>query len=178
MIDENLQLVKMWLAADATAVLDNALIVMEYLFKSGEAAFFLNHALNKPSFYELKYSLEQHRHPNQEDGEAQRLVGPVQPERNTFTLSMLDIDDHKRQLTFGNVDLEEKTPRKYLVEGQLQLLKILDQIFSMYKQLELAGHPNFQLRQETLQINLRLGLYTFIWSLFGSTSVFLFLQGL
>lgn len=154
-VNENMQLVTMWLTADETAVLDNALITMENLYRTGKVSIHLQYLLDKPSYYEITYALRRTSSSMRNDeGEADNddyrdNEGP------RYTLGMPDIDDHKRQLTFCNVNVQEnlatKTP---LVNGQLTLLDVVNDIFRVYKELESVGHPDFQLKEDTLDIHL------------------------
>ncbi|CAF5041192.1 unnamed protein product, partial [Rotaria magnacalcarata] len=45
-----------------------------------------------------------------------------------YTLTKTDIDDHKRQLTFCQVDLQEDMiDKKILLDEQLKLFKLIDE---------------------------------------------------
>ncbi|CAF4535916.1 unnamed protein product, partial [Rotaria sp. Silwood2] len=56
------------------------------------------------------------------------------------TLSKTDIDDHKRQLTFCNVDLQQDMfAKKILLNEQLKLLHVIDKIYSIFIKFEMAG---------------------------------------
>lgn len=156
-IKENIQLVEMWLSTDTTAVLDNALITMEYLFRSGKVSFFQNRLLSKTSYYEVKYSIDRISNTPQSSATSRQPNADEESDKIMFTLDISDVDDHKRQLTFCNVDVDEKSSQKVLVSGQLAILDIAGKIFSMYCELEALGHPDYQLRKETLDIQLNLG---------------------
>jgi hypothetical protein len=142
----------MWLSAEQTTGLDNALITMEHLYKTGTVDIYLRHLMNEQSYFEIGYSIDRIQ--------AQTLneTGNEEPRREAekikFTLSMADIDDHKRQLTFCNVDAEQNV--FYKKDGQLKLLKTVEKIYSILLKLELAGHPDYQLRESHYDINLQL----------------------
>lgn len=155
-IKEHIQLVEMWLSTDTTAVLDNALITMEYLFRSGKVSFFQNRLLNKTSYYEVKYSIDRISNSSQSSATSRQPNADEGSDKIIFTLDISDVDDHKRQLTFCNVDVDEKSSQKVLVSGQLAILDIAGKIFSMYSELEALGHPDYQLREEKLDIQLNL----------------------
>ena len=70
-----------------------------------------------------------------------------------FNLPMADIDDHKRQLTFCNIDLQDNMAHtKVLLDEQLNLLKVIERIYSLLIKLEVSGHPNYQLKEEKFEI--------------------------
>ena len=161
MVNDNIQLVTMWLSADETTVLDNALITMEHLYKSGKVSIFLRYLSTEPSYYEIAYSIGriQNTIRNDEDGEQDN--NPIESEKIVFTLSMPEIDDHKRQLTFCNVDVQQNLfLKKPLVNGQLKLLERVNEIFAMNHKLELAGHPDYQLKEESYEIHLQQSKYS------------------
>jgi hypothetical protein len=71
---------------------------------------------------------------------------------------MVDIDDHKRQSTFGNVDLQQNmNEKKILLNEQLELLQIVDRIYSVFIKLEMNGHTEYQLRDQNYEIRERTG---------------------
>ncbi|CAF4698292.1 unnamed protein product, partial [Rotaria sp. Silwood2] len=73
-----------------------------------------------------------------------------------FLLSMSDIDDHKRQLTFCYANVQQNlTSNKALINGQLKLLEIIENIYHMLTKLELDGHPDYQLRDKHYEIDLQ-----------------------
>lgn len=142
-INDNLQIVNMWLSAEDTTVLDNALIVMENLYRNGVVDIRLRHLINESSYFEIGYSFNRNQ---DQSNEAEQL---------RFTLSMSDIDDHKRQLAFCNVDVQQnRLYSKTLIECQLKLLQKIEKIYSTLKKLEMSGHPDFQLREEHYDIYL------------------------
>ena len=146
----------MWLSAEETTVLDNALIIMEHLYRTGTVKIHLRRLINEQSYFEIGYSIDRLQNDN-----ANR--NPVEEERNQtrtlkFTLTMSEIDDHKRQLTFCNVDLPENMfYKKVLLNEQLQLLKIVENIYAILLKLEMAGHPQYQLKEEVHDIHDRTG---------------------
>jgi len=118
-------------------MLDNALIVMEHLYKTGRIKYYLRRLINEESYFEIEYSIDR--------SSIKRI------------LSMSDTDDHKRQLTFCNVDLQSNMiDKKILLNEQLNLFEILTKIYSILKQLETSGHPNFQLKEEEFDIYIQL----------------------
>ncbi|CAF3815136.1 unnamed protein product, partial [Rotaria magnacalcarata] len=151
-VNDNIQLVTIWLSADETAVLDNALITMDHLFKTGTVSFHLRRLTRQQSCYEMGYSIDRFQG---EMNMATRENIQAPARKISFTLSMSDIDDHKRQLTFCNVDVKENAQhRKYLIEGQLELLKVIGKIYHIFIKLELVGHPDYQLRDQSYDIGL------------------------
>ena len=142
----------MWLSAEDTTVLDNALITMEHLYKTGAVDIHLRHLLNESSYFEIGYSIDRNQGQTTEDNR-QEL------ERIKFTLSMADIDDHKRQLQFCNVDVQQnRFYSKALIESQLKLLQKIEKIYLILKKLEMSGHPDYQLRDEHYEIHLQSGM--------------------
>jgi hypothetical protein len=152
-----MQIVTMWLSAEETTVLDNALITMEHLYKNGTIDIYLRHLSNKSSYYEIGYSIdrsqsETKRANKDENNEKEQ----VETKKIQFLLSMSDIDDHKRQLTFCNVDVQQNLIyKKTLIDGQLKLLQTIENIYHIFIKLELAGHPDYQLRDEHYEIHLQ-----------------------
>ncbi|CAF4246658.1 unnamed protein product, partial [Rotaria magnacalcarata] len=114
-----------------TTVLDNALLTMEHLYKTGKVQIRLRHLMNEQSYFEIIYSIgkleteQVRRADSQDDGYEQyndEEHNQQKSETPEFTLTMSDIDDHKRQLTFCNVDLQENMIyRKILLQEQLKL---------------------------------------------------------
>ncbi|CAF4523413.1 unnamed protein product [Rotaria socialis] len=151
-VNDNIQLVTIWLSADETAVLDNALITMDHLFKTGTVSFHLRRLMRQQSCYEMGYSIDRFQGA-MNVATRENIQAPAR--KIPFTLSMSDIDDHKRQLTFCNVDVKENAQhRKYLIEGQLELLKVIGKIYHIFIKLELVGHPDYQLRDQSYDIGL------------------------
>ncbi|UJR29383.1 hypothetical protein I4U23_010595 [Adineta vaga] len=152
-VNENAQIIKMWLSAEETTVLDNALITMEHLYRTGTVKIYLRRLLNEQSFFEIGYSIK--KLPNETDDDDDEYN---RSEVLKFTLTKSDIDDHKRQLTFCNVDLQENMfYKKILLNEQLKLLKIVENIFHILCKLETAGHPEYQVREEDYEISDRSG---------------------
>ncbi|CAF5137247.1 unnamed protein product, partial [Rotaria magnacalcarata] len=56
-VNENVQIVYMWLSAEETTVLDNALLTMEHLYKTGKVQIRLRHLMNEQSYFEIIYSI-------------------------------------------------------------------------------------------------------------------------
>ena len=140
----------MWLSAEDTNVLDNALITMEHLYKHGKIYIYLRHLMNKSSYYEIEYSIDRIQNSARQT--------EAEQEKIQFILSMSETDDHKRQLTFCNVDVEQNLIyKKALIDGQLKLLQIVEGIFEILIKLEFVGHPDYQLREEKYDIDLQQG---------------------
>ena len=148
----------MWLSTDTTAVLDNALITMDHLYKTGSVCFFQNRILNKPSYYEVHYSIDRIPNSSENSRSSARPDAYQKEDKLMFRLGIADVDDHKRQLTFCNVGVEEDKKRKVLVDGQLEVLNVVGEIFSVFNELEAVGHPHHQLKDRTLDIDLKIGL--------------------
>ncbi|CAF4423861.1 unnamed protein product, partial [Adineta steineri] len=122
--------------------------------------------MNAQSYFEIEYSIDKVSAPiketNDSDSDEQfeyEADDEVQQrEKIKFTLSMADIDDHKRQLTFCNVDVQQNMIyKKVLLNEQLLLLKLIEKIYLILVKLETAGHPNFQLRKDNYEIHDRFG---------------------
>jgi hypothetical protein len=169
-VNGNAQIVRMWLSAEETTVFDNALVTMEHLYKTGTINIRLRHLLHEESSLEINYLIDKIQ-PKKIDGENSNEGAnnkgeekhqlddssdeeeELRSDKIKLTLSMLDIDDHKRQLTFCNVDLPENMSHmKILLDEQLKLLKLIGNIYSTFKKLEMAGHPNYQLKQKHYRI--------------------------
>jgi hypothetical protein len=149
-----MQIINMWLSAKETTALDNALITMEHLYNSGIVDIHLRHLMNEQSNFKIEYSIDriQEQTLNNTGNEENRR----EPEKIKFTLSMTDIDDHKRQLTFCNVDVQQNMfYKKVFINGQLKLLQTIEKIYSILLKLELSGHPDYQLREEPYDIHLQ-----------------------
>ncbi|CAF1142456.1 unnamed protein product, partial [Adineta ricciae] len=151
-VNDNLQLITMWLSTKETSVLDNALIMMVHLYKNATVHITLQELVRKPSFYEIHYSIDQtYRGEVQQDQPIEQQVKKID-----LILSMSDIENHKRQLTFCNVDTQQNLIyKKALINGQLKLLKAMDHIYQILLKLELAGHPDYQLHQKEYEIDLQ-----------------------
>ena len=156
----------MWLSAEETTMLDNALITMEHIYKTGFVNIHLRRLMNAQSYFEIEYSIDkasaQIKRTDDSDSDEQLEYEEddevQQPEKLKFTLSMADIDDHKRQLTFCNVDVQQNMIyKKVLLNEQLLLLKLIEKIYLILVKLETAGHPKFQLRKDNYEIYDRFG---------------------
>ena len=145
-VNDNIQIVTMWLSAEAITMLDNALINMERIYKTGKVNIRLRRLMNEKSYFEIEYSIDKiSMQANEEDNTDNDEI--QQAEKPKVKLSMADVDDHKRQLTFCNVDLQpQMIYKKTLLNEQLKLLQLIDRIYSMLLKLEMAGHPNYQLK--------------------------------
>jgi len=139
-----------------TTMLDNALIMMEHLYKTGVVHIRLRRLINEQSQYEIEYSIDKISDPTN-----------VQQESIKYSLSMTDIDDHRRQLTFCTSDLLTDMPYKtLLLTEQLKLLQIIERIFSTLIKLEISGHPEYQCFEEHYQIHdIHGNAYKFIYFL-------------
>ncbi|CAM4768543.1 unnamed protein product [Rotaria magnacalcarata] len=160
-INENIQTVNMWLSTEETSTLDNALVTMEHIYKTGIITIRLGRLINKPSYFQIEYSIVKMRASidiDNLDAEVEQEDRPQDLKRTKFVLSMADINDHKRQLTFCNVDLPSNmSHKKVLLSEQLRLLEIVEKIYSMFVKLEIAGHPDCQLRDKQYEIYDRTG---------------------
>jgi len=158
----------MWLSAEEITMLDNALITMEHIYKTGIVNIRLKRLMNEQSYFEIEYSIDkmsiQLNSENDADSDEQLEDDEMQQqqqqrEKFQFILSMADVDDHKRQLTFCNVDLQQKMIyKKTLLNEQLKLLRTIEKIYSIVVKLEMAGHPNYQLKEENYEIYDRFGI--------------------
>jgi hypothetical protein len=168
-VNDNVQIVNLWLSREEGTAIDNALITMEHLYRTGTVKIRLRRLMNEQSYFEIGYAInkvqtdasqgthaeddEYVQHNQEEEQQQQR-----KSELLKFTLSMSDIDDHKRQLTFCNVDLQENMLyKKILLNEQLKLLKIVENIYAIHAKLEMAGHPDYQLKDEDYEIHDRTG---------------------
>jgi len=151
----------MWLSPEVATVLDNALITMEYLYKTGVVNVHLTGLKNEQSYFDIEYYIDKFqpqllRRPNVENNEENEAAvneTPRETEKIKIILSMADVDDHKRQLTFCNVDLQPNMfYTKMLLNEQLKLLQIIEKIYLILEQLEMSGHPNYQIKQEKYDI--------------------------
>ncbi|CAF4765113.1 unnamed protein product [Rotaria sp. Silwood1] len=147
----------MWLSAEETSALDNALVTMEHLYKTGIVTIRLGRLMNEPSYFQIEYSIVKMKtsiNTENFDEEVEQEDRPHDAKSAKFILSMTDINDHKRQLTFCNVDLPSNmSHKKVLLSEQLRLLEIVEKIYSMFVKLEIAGHPDYQLRDEQYNIH-------------------------
>ncbi|CAF0904066.1 unnamed protein product [Adineta ricciae] len=154
LVSDNIQIVTMWLSAEGTTMLDNALITMEYLYKTGVVHIDLRRLLNEQSELKIEYAVEKmvsnetdDDDDDKEEGEDENM--PTEQEVQRVMLSSDDIDDHKRQLTFCQVDLPENMIlKKILLSEQLKLFQTIEKIHSILIKLEINGHPEFQLQQK------------------------------
>ncbi|CAF1245410.1 unnamed protein product, partial [Rotaria sordida] len=157
-VNDNIQIIHMWLSAEETTIFDNALITMEHLYKTGTVQIHLRNLINKQSYFEIVYSIAKVSIQINESDSDEDNREIQQQDTMTFTLSMADIDDHKRQLTFCNVDLkQDMNEKKILLEEQLKLLNIIEKIYFILIKLEKSGHPNFQLKEYNYEIYDRTG---------------------
>ncbi|CAF3699069.1 unnamed protein product [Rotaria sordida] len=163
-VNDNIKLVKLWLSTDETTVLDNALITMEHLYKTGIVKIHLGRLMNEQSYFEIEYSIDRiqtqtKRLNNQKNGEN---INEDEDERELekikFVLSMTDVADHKRQLTFCNTDLQQNMfHTKLLLNEQLELLEIVEKIYLNFVKLEMVGHPRYQLKEQIYEIHDKTG---------------------
>lgn len=153
----------MWLSAEETNVLDNALITMEHIYRTGVVHIQLRRLINEESKFEIEYSINKTQTLIKEDPENpieddDGFLQPTESEKIKFVLTTSEVDDHKLQLTFCNVDLSEAMrSKKILLNEQLKLLNTVQNIYSTMIQLEMAGHPDYQLKEETFQLSDRAG---------------------
>ena len=158
-------MIRLWLSAEETNVFDNALVVMEHLYKTGIIHIHLRHLLHEESFLRINYFIDKSQGRKFSEKENENIADTVNDGSNEeykeestidkmkITLSMFDIDDHKRQLTFCNVDLPENMSHiKILLNEQLELLKLITNIYSTLIKLEMSGHPNYQLKNKQYKI--------------------------
>lgn len=135
----------MWISSDESSSADNALLTMEHLFKTGKVHIHLRHLMNEPSYFKVHYSID-------------REQGKDIPS----TLSMNELDDHKRQLIFGNADVDENIVyRRALIDGQLKVFEAVDKIYTNLMKLELSGHPDYQLYEVQYDVHLHLSKQEF-----------------
>lgn len=157
-VNDNIQIINMWLSAVETTKLDNSLMLMEHLYRSGTILMRLRRLTNEESYFQMGYSIKKIQNTAATTDEAPGWGHANRVQRNEaeqikFTLSMAEIDDHKRQLTFCNVDLSDKAQyRKLLLTEQLNMLKIVEDMFLTLCKLEMAGHPKYQLKEENYRI--------------------------
>ena len=151
-INENIQIVTMWLSTEVLTVLDNALVTMEYLYKTGTVTVHLNRLINEQSYFDIEYFIDKiQTSMNQTTDELN--IKHEETTKIKFNLPMADIDDHKRQLPFCNIDLQDNMAHtKVLLDEQLNLLKVIERIYSLLIKLEVSGHPNYQLKEEKFEI--------------------------
>ncbi|CAF4700920.1 unnamed protein product, partial [Didymodactylos carnosus] len=103
---------------------------MEHLFKSGTVDIHLRRLTRQQSNFEIGYSIDRIqvgmkkvRDENDQSQQGEENAG-IEVKKIPFQLSMSDIDDHKRQLTFCNVDAQQNLVyKKVLINGQLKLLQ-------------------------------------------------------
>ena len=153
-------MIDMWLSTAETSILDNALVTMEHLYRTGRVHIHLQRLINEQSAYDINYFIEKtscvrnrNEHADNDDCIENEDASGKSQEKLTFKLSMSDVEDHKRQLTFCNVDLLASANYKTMIlEEQLKLLGIIDKIFNAYVKLEMAGHPNFQMLEKQIEI--------------------------
>lgn len=178
-VNENVQMIDMWLATVETTLLDNALITMEHLYRTGSMNICLQRLMNESSEYNIEYFIDRNADSaekieymtiNDNDFDEQNEHESLHKSRGKFMfkLSMSDIEDHKRQLTFCNVDLiSSQNYRAILLEEQLKLFSIIEQIFRVLLKLEMAGHPHYQVKKERFDIYDTHGTAIDFYSLFS-----------
>ncbi|CAF1244594.1 unnamed protein product [Didymodactylos carnosus] len=128
----NIQTINTWLSTDAST-LENAVITMEHLYKTGVVHVHLRQLLGDNSYFEITYHIK--KTSKNDDMERDNIC---------CKMSMLDFADHKRQLTFSNVDLVDMSSKKVMLVEQLELLKIIEKIYTLLQKLENLGHPHYQ----------------------------------
>ena len=146
----------MWLSSEDTTVLDNALVRMEYLYKTGRMKICLRRLINEQSYFEIRYTSSKTQAKNlqrfdscEDEDEQDENKEQNKSKSSKLVLSMEGVDDHKRQLTFCNTDLQESMVfKKILLNEQLNLLKIIENIYTILIKIEMAGHPQYQLRDD------------------------------
>lgn len=165
----------MWLTAEDITMLDNALITMEHIYRTGVVHTSLRRLLNEQSNLKIRYSIEkmstkiENKIDNDEEEEAEEKEKEEQHRQDIheITLSIDDIDDHKRQLTFCNVDLpENRIFQTILLNEQLKLFQIIEKIYLTLTKLEMNGHPEFQLKDNHYEIYDLYGKISFFLSFF------------
>jgi hypothetical protein len=160
-VNQNIQTINLWLSTADITMLDNALITMEHLYKTGRVNIHLRRLINKQSHYDIDYSIDkisdQAMRTDANNGEQHIDNGndeSTQQGHIKFTLSMADVDDHRRQLTFCTSDLLDNMAYKtLLLTEQLKLLQMVEKVFSIYIKLEISGHPDFQYLEEHYEIS-------------------------
>ncbi|CAF1683350.1 unnamed protein product, partial [Rotaria magnacalcarata] len=159
-VNQNIQTINLWLSTADTTMLDNALIMMEHLYKTGIVNIRLQRLINEQSHYYIDYSIDkisdQTMRINHTDGKqhaGSENDESIQQEQLKFTLSMDDVDDHRRQLTFCTSDLLDNMVYKtLLLIEQLKLLQMVEKVFFIHVKLEISGHPDFQCTEEHYEI--------------------------
>ena len=163
-VNDNVQIVTLWLNAEESNVLDNALITMEHLYRNSNTKIYLRRLIGEPSYYEISYSIERIHRNNENEEDDEDNLDQLNPNAAQTSIkcmmSMSDIEDHKRQLTFCNVDTQQNLiNKKPLLNGQLKLLKTIEQIYHTFTALEFSGHPDYQFRDENYLLSVRRGKY-------------------
>ncbi|CAF1619663.1 unnamed protein product, partial [Didymodactylos carnosus] len=152
-VNDNIQLVNMWLSMDESTTLDNALITMEHLYKTGTVHIYLQRLINQQSRVEIKYYIEKRRNTNPNDDNNVDGKQEKNEEKLEVIMTMSDIYEHKRQLTFSNVDLTDNMLHKrLLLNEQLKVLNVVEKIYSILSKAETSGHPVYQLKNEKYEI--------------------------
>ncbi|CAF1176839.1 unnamed protein product [Adineta ricciae] len=135
-VNQNIQTIELWLSNEDATMLDNALVMMEYFYKTGVVNIHLQRLINKQSHYDIEYS-----------------IGSDNKQQIKSTMPMTDVADHRRQLTFCTSDLlVNEAYRKDLITEQLKLLEVVERVFSIQVKLENSGHPKYQCKEEHYQI--------------------------
>jgi hypothetical protein len=165
-VNQNIQTINLWLSTEDITMLDNALIIMEHLYKTGVVNIRLQRLINEQSHYDIDYSIDKISNQvmrSNDSGDEQHVDSGnnegIQQEQIKFTLSMADIDDHRRQLTFCTSDLLDNMAHKtLLLTEQLKLLQMVEEVFSIHMKLEISGHPDFQCTEVHYEIHDRYGM--------------------
>ncbi|CAF1578446.1 unnamed protein product [Rotaria magnacalcarata] len=134
--------------------------MMEHLYKTGVVNIRLRRLINEQTHYHIDYFVDkisdQTVRVNESDGKQHadnETATIIQQEQNKFSLSMSEVDDHRRQLTFCSLDLLDSLTHKTLMsKEQLKLLQMVERIFSIHVKLEISGHPEFQYAEEHHEI--------------------------
>ena len=143
----------MWLSAEETTVFDNALVVIGHLYRTGRVHIRLGRLLHEQSSLEINYFIDKNQSQISNSDVTTKEREKSELSSTKIVLTASEIDEHKRQLTFCNVDLPNNMPHmKILLEEQLKLLQTIGGIYSTFIQLETIGHPNYQLKDEQYKI--------------------------
>ncbi|CAF1441449.1 unnamed protein product, partial [Didymodactylos carnosus] len=86
-VNDNNQLVNMWLSIDETNTLDNALITMEHLYKTGEVHIYLQRLKTEQSYFEIDYYIDtiQNKEQHLEDYDDEQQQHQHEDKRIKFT---------------------------------------------------------------------------------------------
>lgn len=151
-VDQNIQLINVWLESSETNVLDNALVVMDHLYRTGTVKIWLRRLINQDSDLTLEYSIGRTK-VSDNSVQISSLDSLRNDDINRISLSKSEIDDHKSQLTFCDSDIPESMAfKKTLIKEQVDVLNLVEKIYSKRLLLELHGHPNYQLAYEEFSL--------------------------